>query len=371
MLKNIKTGIIYKNASPHLKSNQAYFPSVTVASNGDIIATAVLGEAFESVDLQTCLFRSKDNGETWVDEGPIYQKERERMTSDVARLAKLPDGDLIINMLRCDRSNHPDKGLSNPDTFGFVQTEFVTFRSSDFGYSWKGPNIIDSPIGDTPIEMCCPIIPIKNGSCLIPTSTWKKWDGSSSMGPNMIAFVSHDNAKSWPEYVNVMADSNQEINYWESKIVELSENQLVAVAWAYNEVTKEDLPNQYALSSNGGKSWSAPKSTNILGQTLTPFLLNDGRILNVYRRVDKPGLWVTISRIENDQWINESTEPLWDQRVSGLTEYGENMVENFNVLKFGAPSIIRLPDAKIFIAFWCVENCISVIRWFKIKEENL
>ncbi len=367
MLQEIKTGILYKNSSPGIKSIHAYFPSVVVIGNGEMLATVVLGEAFEAVNTHTHLFRSTDNGETWHPEGLLYPGTKDRITSDFSRIAKLPNGDLIVLMLRPDRSDHLDKGLTNSKTLGFVPTEFVTFRSTDQGHTWVGPDVMDSPLGDTPLELCSPITPLKNGLCLISTSTWKYWDGSIPPGYRMVSLVSSDLGKSWPEYIDVMVDPKQEVQYWESKIIEISNDQLLAVAWAYNIVENIDLPNQFALSNDGGKSWSTPKTTGLLGQTLTPFLLEDGRILSVYRRMDKSGLWANISRIENDKWINESTEPLWGHTVSGLTATSDNMSENFNNLKFGAPCITNLPDNTIFVAFWGVENCVSVIRWFKLK----
>ena len=367
MLRNIKTGIIYQNTSPHLKSIQAYFPSVVVTNHGEMLATVVLGEAFEAVDMHTCLFRSTDSGETWKNEGRLYPGTKGSLTSDYSRISILPNGELIVLMLRSDRSDHSDEGLTNSETLGFVPSEFVTFRSRDNGHSWNGPNVIDSSLGDTPLELCSPIIPVKDGRCFIPTSTWRYWDGSIPVGYRMVALVSHDHGKSWPEYVDVMVDPKQEIQYWESKIIEISDNRILSVAWAYNYVTKKDLPNQFVLSRDGGKTWSTPKSTGLSGQTLTPFLLDDGRIFSVYRRMDRPGLWANISRIEDEQWINESSEPLWGQHVAGLTGVGDNMSHSFNVLKFGAPCITRLSDGKIFIAFWGVENCLSVIRWFKLR----
>lgn len=368
MLKNIKTGIIYRNPSPHLKSIHAYFPSVVVTGNGDMLATVVLGEAFEAVDMHTYLFRSTDCGENWNNDGLLYPATKDRLTSDYSRIVILPNGELIVLLLRADRSNHPDEGLTNAETLGFVPTEFVTFHSKDQGHSWTGPKKIASPLGDTPLELCSPITPLKDGKCLLPTSTWRYWDDSIPAGYRMVALVSYDAGKTWPEYVDVMVDPKQEIQYWESKIIEMPNNQLLAVAWAYNFVQKKDQPNQFTLSSDGGKSWSTPQSTGLLGQTLTPYLLEDCRILIVYRRMDKPGLWANISRIVDNQWINESSKPLWGHNVSGLTADGDNMVHFFNVLKFGAPCITKLPDGTIFVAFWGVEECVSVIRWFKLME---
>ncbi len=366
MSRIIKTGIIYQNPTPHVKSIQAYFPSVIVADNGDMLATVVLGEAFEAVNMHTYIFRSTDLGETWENEGLLYSSASDRLLSDYSRLTKLPNGNLIVLMLRADRTDHSDEGLTNSKTLGFVPSEFVTFHSSDHGHSWSPHRLIDSALGDTLFELCSPITPINDGRCFLPTSTWPHWNGSISTGYKMVALVSHDKGKNWPEYIDVMIDPKQEIYFWESKIIEIKENRLLSVAWAYNRISNKDLPNQFALSGDGGKSWSTPKSTGLLGQTLTPFLLDDGRILSIYRRIDKPGLWANISRIEDEQWINESSEPLWGHNIDGLTGDGSNMSHSFNVLKFGAPCITRLPDGTIFIAFWGVENCISVIRWYKI-----
>jgi len=44
-------------------------------------------------------------------------------------------------------------------------------------------------------------------------------------------------------------------------------------------------------------------------------------------------------------------------------------VHNFNVLRLGAPCITSLADGTIFIAFWCYEDCVSNIRWYKLTIE--
>ncbi len=65
LIENLRTGLIYRNPAPHVRSVHAYFPSVAVLPDGEMLATAVLGEAFEAVNLHTHLFRSVDQGETW------------------------------------------------------------------------------------------------------------------------------------------------------------------------------------------------------------------------------------------------------------------------------------------------------------------
>ena len=367
--KVLKTGLIYRNPKPHVRSVHAYFPSVAVMANGEMLATLVLGEAFESVNCRAHAARSRDLGETWQLEGPLHPADGKPI-SDSARLTALPDGEVVVWTLRCDRTGREEEGLTNPRTLGFVPTQMSLLRSRDFGRTWSAPEPIRPPLIGPSFEICCPITPLRNGDWILPTQTWPGWDGDCPNGIQMIALVSHDRGRTWPEYWRVMGEPAGRVYFWESKIIEIPGDRLMAVAWVYDDAAAADRPNHYALSRDHGRTWSAPRSTGLQGQTLTPFALEDGRILSVYRRIDKSGLWANVSRMEGDTWVNESATPLWGAEAAGLTGASTNMAQNFNVLRFGAPCITRLSDGTLFAALWCNESCVSVIRWFKLDIEQ-
>ena len=364
------TGILYRNPKPHVRSVHAYFPSVVTMPNGEMLATIVLGKAFESADLHTHVCRSTDSGETWELEGELCPRTTDRLTSDASRLTALPDGELVAFMARHDRSDYPDEGLTNPDTLGFVPTELLLLRSRDLGHTWSGPEPITPPLAGPSFELCCPITVLSDGRWVLPTQTWPGWHGDCPNGVRMVAFVSHDRGSTWPEYWDVMRHREGRVFYWESKIVELPDGRLLAAAWAYDDDASRDLPNHYVLSEDGGTTWSPPASTGLQGQTLTPFVLDDGRILPVYRRMDEPGLWANLSRLDADQWVNETQQPLWGANTAGLTGASDNMAENFQVLRFGAPCVTRTRGGNLFVAFWCYEDCVSVVRWIKLSIDG-
>ncbi|MCK5118139.1 MAG: exo-alpha-sialidase [Candidatus Latescibacteria bacterium] len=364
----LNTGIIYRNPKPHLRSVHAYFPSVVVLSDNELLAVLVLGSAFESTDFHVHVARSKDGGASWALEGPLYEPPTDRLTTDACRITRMPDGEIVALLAVFERPD-PEEGLASHETLGFVPMEFVLLRSRDDGHTWTDPEPIASPLVGPAFELCCPILPQKSGRWLLPTSTWKSWEGDCPNGMKAIAFASTDQGKTWPEYVDVMDGYADSIIHWEQKIIELDGDRLMSVAWGFNEAEGVDLPNQYALSEDGGRHFGPPKSTGLLGQTLTPIRLPDGRILCVYRRMDQPGLWANLSRIEGDQWVNGSDAPLWGANTTGLLKNGptENMAADFNVLKFGAPCATLLPNGEVFVAFWCVEDCVSNIRWLRVK----
>ena len=365
-LRIAHTGILHRNPTPHVHSIHAYFPSVAAHPSGHLLATITLGEAFEAPNLHTHLCRSTDGGHTWQHQGRISPTTPDRLTSDSARLTALPNGDLILFMIRHDRTAHPHEGLTNPHTLGFVPTELLLLRSHDLGHTWTEPTPLTPPLVGPAFELCCPITPLADGHWILPTSTWPNWQGHCPNGIKMIALISGDHGATWPTHWDVMTAPKNDTFFWESKIIELPDTRLLATAWAYNHADSHDLPNHYTLSTDHGATWTAPRPTDLLGQTLTPHALPDGRILSVYRRMDEPGLWAALSHLQGDTWVTDSHTPLWGAHTPGLTATTDNMAHNFNVLRFGAPCITPLPDGTLFVAFWCYEDCVSNIRWLKL-----
>lgn len=363
----ISNGIIYRNPAPHVFSRHAYFPSVVVASNGELLASFAIGEAFEAANLDTFISHSVDYGETWTEPKRLLERETKKLVSNFARLTSFGDDSIAAIISQCRRDTHPEEGLANPENMGFVETDLLLVRSGDFGHSWQQPEHVEPPLIGPSFEMCSAIVELKDGRWLWPTSTWRDWNGFEPNGMKMVAFVSHDKGKTWPGFLDVMDGHHQKIIYWESKIIEMDNGLLIAIAWVYNEKEGKDLTNHYTISNNGGKTWNTPLSTGLTGQTVAISLLTDGRLFVVYRRMDKPGLWANISSIEEEQWINDESFPLWGAKELNLNSKSGNMVQDFNELKFGAPCISMLQDHTVFITFWCYEKMVSNIRWIKLS----
>jgi len=162
-----------------------------------------------------------------------------------------------------------------------------------------------------------------------------------------------------------MAAYDQGVVHWEQSLTELSDGRLLSVPWALHEASGRTQPTPYAISQDGRK-FGPPRPTGFLGQTAKIIRLADGRILCVYRRDDRPGLWATLARIDGNDWINLAEAPLWQGAATSGMLGQETPGEELSSLKFGYPTLTLLPDGDVLGLCWCCEDRIYNIRWLRV-----
>jgi hypothetical protein len=287
---------------------------------------------------------------------------RRRSTHSV-RLSRVGDGTVVAFGGRYYRDD-PEEGLTNRANLGYVPMDLILLRSRDGGATWDGPTAIDPPLVGPGFETCHNIVELRDGRWLGPTATWKGWDGEAPNGHQAIALVSHDKGKTWPEWTPVINQYDRGVVSWEQGLTQLADGRLLAVVWSFDEKSGRTLPNRYALSADG-RTFSAARENGLHGETAKLLTLPDGRVLCLYRRTDKPGLWATLVQIKGDDWVNVAEAPVWQGAASGMK--GQRVAsDELSSLKFGFPSMIQLPGGEILALFWCVEECLFVIRWARL-----
>src|SRR5262249_34887384 len=160
--------------------------------------------------------------------------------------------------------------LTNPETLGFVETELILLRSFEDGRTWQGPAVAAPPLGAPSFELGSPVISLSDGRWLWPTWAWKGWDVRRTIGIQAGELGSWHRGDSWPEYVEVMNRVNENVIFWEQKIVDVGDGRLLAVCWTHDLGKGVDRPVHYAISDDYGRSFGPPRSTGLHGQTSTP-----------------------------------------------------------------------------------------------------
>jgi hypothetical protein len=208
---------------------------------------------------------------------------------------------------------------------------------------------------------------VGNGKLLVATSAWPNWEGGTApYGNDGLAFLSYDNGRSWTNIVRTIRVGASPLTAFEQAFTRLSDGRLLAICWSYNQARQQNDCNRFALSSEGTE-FDEPRETPLAGETSRPLGLDDNRLLIVYRRTDKPGLWAQLAVIEGDRWINIDDLPLWTGSQLPMPSSGQGNIESLSKLKFGCPAVLKRRNGEVFIVFWCVEECVSVIRWIRLR----
>ena len=363
-MRIVDGGLVYRNPSPELRSVHTWHPTIVRFEDGELLCTFDLASADVALDYRTHLSRSADGGRTWTAPVRVFADPPGRPTVHSVRIGRLADGSVMAFgglMYRDD----PEKGLVNAPSLGYAEMDLILLRSHDRGHSWEGPRRIEPPLVGPAFETCHPVVQLRDGRIIGPTSTWMGWNGDAPNGMNAILLVSKDGGETWPEWIVVFDRWRERVIHWEQSTIQLRDGRLLSVSWAVNLDTNQTLPTPYAISSDT-RRFDAGGLTGFHAQTTKIVELADGRILSAYRRHDEPGLWATVSRVEGDAWVNLETIPLWRGASSGMSGEatpGSDLVK----LKFGFPQMVVLPDASVFLVFWCEEECIKNVRWLRLE----
>ncbi len=365
MIETLATGLIYRNPEPQRRTVHAFHPSLVVLDDGELFASFDLASGVEALDYTTYKARSTDGGLTWSEPELLVEHKTVRPTTGGTRVSLVGDGTIVGIGGRTYRDTHGGQ-LVNRENLGHAPMDLMTVRSSDRGHTWSAPDVLDPPVHSPAWEVCHQIVEVADGRWLAPMAPWSGWDGEDPIGTKALAFVSHDRGGTWPEHLVMIDQVDRGIYSWEVSLRQLNDGRLVASCWAFDIATGLSEPNPYAISTDGC-TFSAPRSTGIHGQTGKMLVLPDDRILFVYRRDDRPGLWANLSRLDGDDWVNLAEVPLWEGVSSGMTGTTASSGQELVDLKFGFPSLELLPDGDVYVAFWVEEDEIYNIRWFKLR----
>jgi sialidase-1 len=358
------TGLVYRNPAPHLRSLVAYHPSFVLGDANEFIVTFDTGQGIESLDYHTVLTRSRDAGATWALEGGVLNAPPPR-TSHTLRINRMSDGSLV-GIVAIFHREDPNVGLVNRATFGFVPMDLGLIRSTDRGKTWSAFEPLNPPLVGPSWEICHPVYELRNGRWLLPTATWRAWNGDNPSGEQTVAFISDDRGRTWPKFGLVFDGRKIARSRLEISVIQLPDGRVLAVGWVHDAKKCKNFPSEYAISDDHAETFSEPQQTGFEAETCKMVLLRDGRIFCAYRRADMPGLWGRVAEIKGSRWINLSEAPLW-QGAATVTTSEENSADGLSALKFGYPSLQQLPNGQVFLVFWCQEACVTNIRWLRIN----
>lgn len=358
-------GVIYKNPLPQLRSRRAYFPGLTPLPGGGFLASFALGEAMESVDQSTVLYRGDADGRAWREAGCLIPAESRGAWSDCAKVTALPDGRQIALGYRFDRSR-PDLPVGNPQTGGLLADEVFFCERPDGEAAWSAPRRVPSAFSG-PVEASAPLTALESGAWATPIANFLDWQGNTREALRGALLRSEDGGRSWTDEAVTMCFPGGRTAVWEQRLCEYGRDRLCVIAWVEDLRSGRALNNQIALSDDGGRSFMAPIDTGVPGQASGIVSLGGGLVMSLHamrKNTREPGLLAVVADLGGQSWREAAREQIWRAPVRPPNAALPGV---FSAVRFGQPSAVSLGRGRFLVSYWREEDGEADIRWMRLS----
>jgi BNR repeat-like domain len=310
---------------------------------------------------------SADGGETWGEAQPVWPQFQDKW-SIFCSIGPGPNDDLFLYGIRFP-IEVPGETFWSDATQGMKANELVWARSAD-GTDWTEPETIPMPIAgsaEAPGALCV----TRTGRWVACYAPYNTFDPNVVVERNQVVLlISTDEGRSW-RHKRMLHFAERDSGAAEAWVVELADGRLLGTCWQVGYAKGQEFSNPYALSSDGGETWSPTLSTGIMGQSTAPAPLPDGRVLLVYnqRKHGEPGVWLAVARPTETDFGIETNEIVW--RADQITRHSSSAEHlEWEDFAFGEPSVTVLPDGMVLVTLWCIQPDGQGIRYVRLRLDE-
>ena len=343
----------------------AAVPRCVVLPDGEILCTFVVQSALGVNDFVPVIARSSDGGTTWSAPAAIFPHLSEK-ASLVCAIGPGRVGELLLFGIRIPIDRAGESFWSDL-TQGMKQDTLFWSRSTDAGKTWSEP--ADIPMdGAGSAEAPCALTVTHAGRWIAAYSPYNTFEPSEKVDRERVVIAcSDDEGRTW-WHRDALRFEETNSGGAEAWVVELADGRLLATAWHVDHDGHQDFPNAYALSTDGGESWTPTRSTGISGQSTALAPLPDGGALLIYnqRKHGQPGVYLALVNPSESDFGVQHNQMIWAAPVATQhhTSAGHSEWTDF---AFGEPHVAKLADGTLLAVLWCIQATGSGIRYVRLS----
>lgn len=358
-------------------------PRCVATPGGELVCSYMVQSKLAINDFVPTLSRSADNGKTWREQGPVWPGLIGKWSFFV-NISRDASGRLFLFGSRCKIETQGESFWSDA-TQGIKTNEMIWASSEDGGRTWSEPRVIGNLMACSaeapgPLAVCSEK-GAGRGAWVGPYSPYNTFDPNLKVDrAQVVALLSTDRGATWSRGAMLRFD-DATTGGAEAWCIELSDGTLLATTWNVDHAPagadghKRELPNKWAVSSDGGATWSPTRSTGTLGHTtaLTALPPQAGRrpgalFVNVRRKpASDVGVWLAVVRPSGDDFGIEHNERVWSPGQGATKTGGIANADNWSDFTFGEPSATILPDGDVLIFLWYIDKQDSGVRWLRLR----
>ena len=186
-------------------------------------------------------------------------------------------------------------------------------------------------------------------------------------------FHSTDRGQTWGDPITAGQDPSGRIFSWDLRLGVAPDGRIGSFSWTYDSETNEYLNIHRRISSDGGRTWTAPEDLGFPDQASHPTMLPDGRVVLAW--VDRFGSRSIKARLGNS--IDAPFEPgtevvLYEHETAAATATDDTgaLLEEMSVWSFGLPYSEALPDGDVLVLYYAGTEDALDVRWARMQIDD-
>ncbi len=373
----IDTGVLVRAESGSARANLT-FPSLTVQSDGSILAICRAGSTKDSADETVELYRSIDSGATWTGpDTPFGQPVVEGIQGSirVCYITEVEPGRLLAAGLWVDQQSHPGEPLFNAETEGCLPMAILFFESLDLGTTWSDHWVMRMPDDIGPPSLTNPVLKLCDGSLAVSIETNKHYTDTSKWFQRVVLFHSSDQGRTWSGPVTASQDPTARTFYWDQRACVAPDGRIATFLWTYDRESNTYLNIHRRLSSDGGHTWGDLDDLGFTDQAAHPAVLDDGRVLLPWvDRFDTASIRARVAADVGSPFDPETEVEIYRHPVGqsrGVDSAGTgDMLSDMSIWTFGLPYAEALPDGTVYVVYYAGTEAAMDIHFTRLAIDK-
>ncbi|WDR02600.1 sialidase family protein [Devosia algicola] len=268
-----------------------------------------------------------------------------------------------------DRDAFPDKPLFNPETEGCLPMAILLARSQDDGRTWSPFSQVPLPDELGPPSLTNPLMIMPDGTWLLSIETNKTYLDAGPWMQKAVFVRSKDQGNNWSAPFDVAVDPTGNIFNWDLRCAVAADGQIASFAWTYDKPANHYLNIHRRVTTDGGRSWSAPQDLGFTDQAGRPAVLLDGRVLLPWvDRFDRASIQMRVAENINAPFLLTSEISLHDQGDPNpqAAATGELLAE-MGLWNFGLPYAEATPDGGAMVCYYAGTPDAMCLHWVRLS----
>lgn len=335
---------------------------------GKLLCSFMLQSKVGVNDFTPVLCESNDDGKTWSEPRIVWPHLANKQ-SLFPSISRKPDHKGRLHLFGLmGKIDAPGESVWQEENHGLKKNDPIFAVSKDLGRTWSEPKVIPKPTPGS-IEAPGAMAVTRDGGWIACYSPYNSFDKSVSVAHEQVVFLrSDDEGATWWSSQMLKFD-NPDDGTAESWVTELTDGRLLGACWHMSYATSEDYPNPFALSSDGGRTWTAPRAIGIAGQTIALMPLPGGLagVLYNQRRKDPAGVRLAIVQFDGNVPNIVADDLVWQAAVRKQREGGDLGLSDWTDFAYGEPAMVQLDNGDLLVAIWCIQPDGQGIRYVRVR----